>query len=922
MKKYPAFIVVCVIIVLFLTSMAIVHRKNLQDLPADDAQNFNMDIPQADLQKYYQGKITIKLKEGIGDFSLKEGDIILGIPSLDEKISRFEVKLLKKRFTYNPKKYKPGMPDLSRIYQINFPIDYSIGSVVRAFSNDPNVEYAEPIPVNYKCEIPDDELYDQMYHLPLIEAPLAWDIHHGENGPEIIIGIVDDAVDWRHVDLVDNVWENLGEDFDGDGHVIEYDGADWIFDPDDENGVDDDGNGMIDDFVGWDFINENGEQDNDPSPDISAQDHGTHCIGIANGRTNNMLLIASIAWNVKFVTAKVDQDGGQYLDYDPYEAIIYVAELGADVITNSWAGSLYSEANRESIEYAQNLGSLVVAAAANENDEVLMYPASYPGAVSVAATSHLDLKASFSSYGIGVDICAPGVNILSLKPDNSTQYMSGTSMATPLAAGLFALAKSYYTGWTNESIIEQVCATADDIDYLQPYLSNKLGYGRINAHQALTVTNPSTQQELKLRLHNSSLADNNGNGVFEPGEMVYMSFKMMNWAVGVDTVPVTFTLSSNSPYVTLIDTTTTVDAPSDNFFDADSAFVFQISNDLDSTKLVAFTVSAESSLPLPLEDEWTVEKLINQSGVFVYQGIGSGNAYSGEYIRDFLISNSLPVYYTQTFPGSLNGFDAVFLSFGNYGQSLTNGTGIPYEVTLIIADYLYNGGYLYEDCGSFFGYMAYLDYSNIEEMGELFSVDTLITPMVQNEIDTLSGLPGSLAEGLVFTESSQTPSYYIDIMEPDSNGVAMFVENDHGIVAVQGEGEYGQKTVCFSYSIEHLENTMGQRDLLLARIAEFFGLLTVNIEEPLIRDEKLSMIHYPNPVSEMINIKYEVSDPGLVRLAIYDIHGKEVNRLVDEAKPAGEYLHHTDVSDLPAGLYIAMLRVGEEIVTQKILVVH
>ena len=59
---------------------------------------------------------------------------------------------------------------------------------------------------------------------------------------------------------MDNQWENLGEDADGDGHVIEFNGIEWVFDPDDENNVDDDGNGKIDDFVGWNFINENGEQ--------------------------------------------------------------------------------------------------------------------------------------------------------------------------------------------------------------------------------------------------------------------------------------------------------------------------------------------------------------------------------------------------------------------------------------------------------------------------------------------------------------------------------------------------------------------------------------------------------------------------------------------------------------------------------------
>jgi len=912
MKKDPAIILILVVVALFLTSMIAIQNRTFEDIARERAQDQQGDTPYNFPQKIYPGKITVKLKERCGDYSLMEDNIQLGIPSLDEKISRFEVSLLKKRFIYNPDKLRAGVPDLSRIYQINFPDKYSVGSVVRAFSNDPNVEYAEPIPVNYKCEIPDDELYDQMYHLPKIEAPSAWDIHHGEDGPEILIGIVDDAVDWRHQDLVDNVWENLGEDFDGDGHVIEFNGTDWIFDPDDENGIDDDGNGMVDDFVGWDFINPDGEQDNEPSPDLPGQDHGTHCIGIANGRTNNTLQIASVAWNVKFVIAKMDQDGGQTFDFDAFQGIIYVAELGSDVITNSWTSGFYSEANKETVEYAQSLGSLVVAAAGNYNDEVLSYPASYPGVVSVAATNHLDLKASFSSYGIGVDICAPGVNILSLKPNNSTQQMSGTSMATPLAAGLFALAKSYYTGWTNESIIEQICATADDIDSLQPYLADKLGYGRINAHQALAATNPSTQQELKLRLHSSSSTDDNGNGVYEPGELINLSFTMMNWAIGVDTVPVTFKLSSNSPHIIPIDSTEIKAVPNDNFFDLDSAFVFQISDNLDSTLTVSLTISAESSLPIPLEDEWTVELLINQSGILVYNGIGTGNAYSGEYIRDFLLNNMQAVYYTQTFPNSLNGFDAVFLSFGNYGQSLLNGTYIPYESTLIMADYLYNGGYLYEDCGSFFGSMAYFDYSNLEEMLELFSVDSLESPLVQNNVDTLSGVPGSLADDLIFTGSSQSPNYYIDIMMPNSNGMAMCEENDYGIVAVQGEGEYGQKTVCFSYSIAHLENT-SDRDLLMARIAEYFGLISVDIEEPMIAGNKLDIEIYPNPSKDKARLRFTLHDSQFTSIELYSISGVQVESLIDEVQQPGEYEMEIDLSHLPAGIYYLRIQAGEQV---------
>ena len=918
MKSKSLFTLLSLATVVFMSSMMIMHTGTLQNVSNEGAEFSEKGIIQHHPTKFHKGVITIKLREGVGNYEQQSGKVATGIHSLDEKFSHFEVSLLEKRFTFNPEKWESGMPDLSRIYKIHFPEKYSVGTVVRAFQGDPNIEYAEPIPVNYKCEVPNDEMYDDMYHLPRIMAEEAWDIHKGENGPEIVIGIVDDAVDWRHNDLVDNVWENLGEDFDGDGHVIEFNGSEWIFDPDDENGIDDDGNGKIDDFVGWDYINEFEEQDNDPTPNMPSIDHGTHCIGIANSRTNNILMVASIAWNVKFVTAKVCNDGDQYFDYDPYEALVYIAELGVDIITNSWTSG-YSQANHEAIAYAQGLGCIIVAAAGNYSDEILMYPASYPGVVSVAATSQWDYIASFSSYGIGIDVCAPGVNILSLKPNNLTQLMSGTSMATPLTAGFLALVKSYYPAWPNEMIINQALGTADDIDSINPSMANKLGYGRINAYRALTETNVSTQQELRLTINNTAATDENGNGIFEPGELMYMGFEIRNFSVGLDTTPVTYTLSSSSPYVTIVSDEITVNVPSDDYLWADSAFQFQISPTIDSVRLITFEIHAESSLPIPLENDWPVEILVNQNGLLVFNGIGTGNSYSGEYIRDFLLDEGLQVYYTEQFPPTLNGFDAVFLSFGNYGITLSNGTYISLEMTETIIDYLYSGGFLYEDCGSFFGSMAYFEYANLEEIQDLCSVDTVVTPMEENSINLLTGLDGSLGLGMVFNGSSQSPNYYIDIMTPDSNGTAMFEEDGYGIVAVQGEGTFGQKTVCMSYSIEHLDDdTLGTSDQLLARIAEFFELLTVDLDEPAEKDAELSMNVYPNPVYDITNIDYTLPDFGHVVISIYNIQGKEVLQVTDDQVLPGKNSVQVNVSTLSAGIYILRLISGNDAVIQKI----
>ena len=229
---------------------------------------------------------------------------------------------------------------------------------------DPNIEYAEPVPQIQLLEVPNDAMYGALHHLPQIKADSAWDIHKGENGPEdVVIAIVDSGVDWDHEDLVDNIWQNQGEDFDGDGKTIELSGGAWTFDPDDENGIDDDGNGYIDDFIGWNFFSSN--NDPNPLPELFMWEHGTICAGLASATTNNGIGVASISWNLKLLPIQGGWD--RYVN-QCYNAIIYAAENGADVISCSWGNYHFNSlANQEAIEYAIGLGSIIVAGTANDD---------------------------------------------------------------------------------------------------------------------------------------------------------------------------------------------------------------------------------------------------------------------------------------------------------------------------------------------------------------------------------------------------------------------------------------------------------------------------------------------------------------------------------------------------------------------------
>jgi len=366
--------------------------------------------------------------------------------------------------------------------------------------------YAEPKYVHFISEAlvepPDDSLYPQQYSLRKINAAEAWDIARGEQG-EVVIAIVDGGTEINHSDLNANLWVNPGEI------------------PDDS--IDNDDNGFVDDIHGWNFPINSNDPTGLPTTPINAN-HGTHTAGIASAVTNNSTGISGASWNAKIMAINSgSHDTDNSIAYG-YSGILYAARNGADIISCSWGrpGSP-SQFEQEVIDEAAAKGAVVVAAAGNNNSDGNFFPAQYNNVFSVAAVDSNDVKASFSNFGPEIDVSAPGVSILSTLTDGRYGSMSGTSMSCPLAAGVVALVKTKNNSWNGVQAAEQVRVTSDNIDSQNPAYLDDLGAGRINALTALTAELPS------IRIIDIQYRDDAGDGIIEPGDLVYIDIQVMNY---------------------------------------------------------------------------------------------------------------------------------------------------------------------------------------------------------------------------------------------------------------------------------------------------------------------------------------------------------------------------------------------------------
>ena len=520
----------------------------------------------------WENKLLFCLDKEVTPIIIKENNIINN-NELKQVLNGFNILLIEPWLTGATEDDFDNDIYLNRIYRITL-LENNIDSINKIKQTLESLNFIHSVEYEYYRKplyTPNDQYYNNQWFLPDINSNLVWDLWT-DNGlipgdRDVILASVDLGVNWSHPDLRNNLWQNLAEDADGDGHTIEGSGNNWYLDPGDLNGIDDDDwdnnpSTYIDDLIGWDPSGINGMDDNDPDPPNSGGwSHGTHVAGLLSSTTNNSTGISSTAFNCSIMSVKVSTENQQNEIYitDGFDGILYASKAGYfskgfSIVNNSWGGLGYSQYEQSVINTCFNqYNTIIVCAGGNGGDwnsssgesNSSHYPSGYDNVVSVCPIGTNNSWNHWATYGSTVDLASPGESIRSCTGNSSYESWDGSSMASPVAASVFGLLKSYNMNWNNKMIQTMVLETANPIIYninTETYLQGMLGKGKVDALTAIT-----TPLFPKLEYSGEDIVILNDNdGVINPGEQINLSIILFNNVDWGDATNVSLLLESDA----------------------------------------------------------------------------------------------------------------------------------------------------------------------------------------------------------------------------------------------------------------------------------------------------------------------------------------------------------------------------------------
>jgi len=320
---------------------------------------------------------------------------------------------------------------------VSVPPGQTENSFARSLMATGDYQYVEPDWICFPTRIPNDPSYGQQWHHSKLRSPLAWD--HTTGDANLVVAIVDGGVQLDHPDLAGALVSGYNSDDDlaqsAGGDVYDVDG------------------------------------------------HGTFVAGLAGAIGNNRSFVAGMGWNLSIMPIRYyNQPGGGYL-HNILEGARWAAENGARCVNVSQTGVEYQTVQTTGA-YLKGLGSLLFWAAGNDQRDLSWFD--WDDVIIVGATDPNDDKASFSAFGLAVDVYAPGTDIFSTGMVSALAIGNGTSASAPMAAGVCALVWSHRP-WLTPDQVEQ-CLFTGCVDLGPAGEDPYWGWGRIDSFNAVAAS--------------------------------------------------------------------------------------------------------------------------------------------------------------------------------------------------------------------------------------------------------------------------------------------------------------------------------------------------------------------------------------------------------------------------------------------------
>jgi len=321
-------------------------------------------------------------------------------------------------------------------YVIEVPKGMSEGEMASILMATGDYEFVEPNWTLYPATVPNDPQFGSSWQHTRLQSAAAWDLNTGSS--DVIVAVCDSGADLNHPDLV----PVLISGYNSASNIAQADGGD------------------VNDING----------------------HGTFVSGCAAAKGNNNTGVVGVGWNFSLMPVRVTNNAdGTASGFDIIEGARWAAEHGAKVVNASFSGGT-SASNQTTGAYLKTLGSLLFWAAGNDGSFI---SPNRPDYVIVGSTTSSDNRSGFSNFGPAVDVTAPGSSVRSTRNGGTYGNGSGTSYASPIAAGVGAMIYSVNPEFNGDDVQAILYNSVDDLG--APGRDDSFGRGRVNTRNAIEL---------------------------------------------------------------------------------------------------------------------------------------------------------------------------------------------------------------------------------------------------------------------------------------------------------------------------------------------------------------------------------------------------------------------------------------------------